>query len=72
MSKRKPYNDTCGYIASRRNLINNGWVVIYLAKEQGIDVGENKYAIVCEKTLYYLWNIKYSEGKTIFENTGIL
>lgn len=47
MSKRKPYNDDVGYIASRRNEINGGWVVIYVAAEQGIDAGTDKYATVC-------------------------
>ena len=47
MSARKPYNDNAGYIASRHNEINNGWVVIYVAAEQGIDVGVDKYATVC-------------------------
>lgn len=48
MGKRKPYNDKAGYIASRRNNINRGWVVIYITAEQGIDC-DNKYAVVCEK-----------------------
>jgi hypothetical protein len=47
MSTRKPYNDRAGYVASRHNIINNGWVVIYRAAEQNMDVGE-KYMIVCE------------------------
>lgn len=47
-SNRKPYNDCAGYVASRHNDINGGWVVIYRAAEQGIDVGENTYATVCE------------------------
>ncbi len=49
MSKRKPYNDRAGYIASRRNEINRGWVVIYIAKQQKLDTSDGKYAIVCEK-----------------------
>ena len=48
MSERKPYNDCVGYIASRRHWLHRGWVVIYRAAEQGIDVGGEKYAIVCE------------------------
>lgn len=48
MSNRKPFNDKAGYIASRHNEINNGWVVIYLAKKQGIDESGGKYAVVCE------------------------
>jgi hypothetical protein len=47
MSYGKPYNDCAGYVASRRNIINNGWVVIYIAAEQGVDVG-GKYMVVCE------------------------
>lgn len=48
MSTRKPYNDRAGYVASRRNEINRGWVVIYVAAEQGIDDAGGKYAVVCE------------------------
>jgi len=48
MSKRKPYNDRAGYIASKRNEINSGWVVIYIASKQGIDNSNGKYAVVCE------------------------
>lgn len=46
-SNRKPYNDRAGYIASRRNEINRGWIVIYEASEQGLDV-DGRYAVVCE------------------------
>jgi hypothetical protein len=49
MSNRKPYNDCVGYIASRRNDVNRGWVVIYNAKEAGIDDAGGKYAVVCEE-----------------------
>ena len=48
MSARKPYNDRAGYIASRHNLVNGGWVVIYLASAQGLDETAGKYAVVCE------------------------
>lgn len=48
MSNRKPFNDEAGYIASRHNEINNGWVVIYEATKQGLDV-DGKYAVVCKK-----------------------
>lgn len=48
MSNKKPYNDRAGYVASRHNMINNGWVVIYFAKEQGLDDSAGKYATVCE------------------------
>lgn len=47
-SKRKPFNNLPGYIASRHNLINNGWVVIYLAEAQGLDPAGGKYVAVCE------------------------
>ena len=46
---RKPYNTRAGYIASRRNAVNRGWVVIYNAKEAGIDDAGGKYAVVCEE-----------------------
>lgn len=48
MSNKKPYNNKAGYIASRHNMWNDGWVVIYLAKEQGLDETAGKYAVVCE------------------------
>jgi hypothetical protein len=47
MNNRKPFNKDAGYIASRHNDLNNGWVVIYKAAEQGLDV-EGKYAVVCK------------------------
>jgi len=47
-SKRKPYNDRAGYVASLRSGANGGWVVIYKAGEQGIDVDGCRYAVVCE------------------------
>jgi hypothetical protein len=47
MKNRKPYNQDAGYIASRHNLINNGWVVIYEAEKQGLDV-DGKYAVTCQ------------------------
>lgn len=45
---RKPFNDCAGYVASRKNAITNIHNVIYLAAEQGIDAGNNKYVTVCE------------------------
>ena len=48
LSRRKPYNDRAGYLASRRSGFHHGWVVIYRAADQGIDVGGNPYAVVCE------------------------
>lgn len=51
MSKRKPYNENAGYIASKQFTRANGaksHIVIYKAEDQGIDVGDNKYAVVCE------------------------
>lgn len=49
MSKRKPFNEGAGYIASRKNPLTGNWVVIYRAAESGIDVGSDKYAVVCEE-----------------------
>lgn len=45
-SKRKPYNDGAGYIASRRHPTHRGWMVVYLAEKQGVDT-DSKYAVVC-------------------------
>jgi hypothetical protein len=47
-SSRKPHNQLAGYVASRKNQLNGGRVVIYIAAEQGIDVDGCKYAVVCE------------------------
>ena len=54
VSRRKPHNTDAGYIASRRHPTikgtpgegGEGWVVIYEAAEQGLDVGA-RYAVVC-------------------------
>ena len=46
-SVRKPHNDRAGYVASLRSGADRGWVVIYEADSQGLDVGA-RYAVVCE------------------------
>ena len=58
-SVRKPFNNRMGYIASRRNLINNNWVVIYESVLQGLDIAGGKYAVVCEahNTIYQTTSI---------------
>lgn len=47
-SIRKPFNDRAGYVASRKNALTNIHNVIYVASQQGIDVGMMKYVTVCE------------------------
>lgn len=47
MRKSKPYSDRAGYIASARTGLERGWIVIYHALYQGIDVN-GPYAVVCE------------------------
>ncbi len=47
MKDTSPYKDLAGYVASRQNEINGGWIVIYRARIQQMDVGE-KYAVSCE------------------------
>jgi hypothetical protein len=47
VSRRKPCNDWCGYIASLRNKLTGDWNVIVNAKEHGIDDADGKYAVVC-------------------------
>ena len=47
MSKRKPFNDCAGYVASKKNPLTGSSNVIYVATEQGIDVNQ-KYVTVCE------------------------
>jgi len=48
MSKRKPFNENAGYVASKKNPLTNVHNVIYIAAEQGIDAGDHKYVTVCE------------------------
>jgi len=48
MSRRKPYNDRAGYVCSRRSGKGRGWVVVYEAELQGLDVDGCRYAVVCE------------------------
>ena len=48
MSKRKPYNNREGYIASLRSGLNRGWVVIYDAVKADLDDTCGRYAVVCE------------------------
>lgn len=48
-SKRKPHNEDAGYIAELIFQLSGSHIVIYLAREQGIDVGADKYAVVCSK-----------------------
>lgn len=46
-SKRKPYNDRAGYIASRKNPVTGDWAVIYNAKQAEIDA-DYRHVVVCE------------------------
>lgn len=46
MSIRKPHNENAGYVAEKQ--YNGAHIVIYKAKEAGIDTGKT-YAVVCEK-----------------------
>lgn len=48
MSKRKPFNENAGYIASRKNPLTNIHNVIYNAEQAGVDTGGVKYVTVCE------------------------
>lgn len=59
MSKRKPYNDRPGYIASKRSGSNGGSIVIYYSQEQGLDIDAGKYAVICElhHTIYQTTSI---------------
>lgn len=55
MSKRKPFNDCAGYVASLRSGPQGGYVVIYDAAAQGLDASAGRYATSCE-THYTLVN----------------
>ena len=49
MGNRKQHNLEAGYVAERMNpLVPGTKVTIYVAKEQGIDVGPDKYVVVCD------------------------
>lgn len=46
---RKKHSHESGYLAERKNpFVPTEKVVIYTAEKQGIDVGSNKYAVVCD------------------------
>lgn len=47
MSARKPHNGDAGYVAEKIFAPSQSHIVIYVAEAQGVDVGENKYAVVC-------------------------
>ena len=49
VSKRKPYNDRAGYVASLRSGPGRRFVVIYRAAKQGLDPRDGgPRAVVCE------------------------
>lgn len=48
MSRRKPFNDRAGYVASLRNPTSGGWCVIYKAHEAGLDPSGGNWLTVCE------------------------
>ncbi len=47
MSTRKPHNGDAGYITEKIFKPSGSHIVIYKAEAQGIDVGGDKYAVVC-------------------------
>lgn len=47
MSIRKPHNGDAGYICELIFKPSRSHIVIYIATEQGIDAGGDKYAVVC-------------------------
>lgn len=48
MSRRKPFNDRAGYVASRRNAISGGWLVIYRAVDADLDPSGGPWVTSCE------------------------
>lgn len=69
-STRKPYNDCAGYRASARTGKDRGWVVIYEAKDQGIDVGGMRYAIVCETHATLMGSTSMPLARASMKNPG--
>ena len=50
MRRRKIHAGEAGYVAERMNPhVPGRKVTIYLAAEQGIDVGEDRFAVVCDE-----------------------
>jgi hypothetical protein len=45
---RNPHLDDAGHRYSTRSGPGGAWVTVYLPDEQGIDVGGDKYAVVCQ------------------------
>lgn len=48
MPEFNPHAGNAGFAEGRRSTLG-GWVTLYVAAEQGIDVDGNRYAVVCEK-----------------------
>lgn len=48
MSRRKPFNDRAGYVASLRNPTSGGWCVIYKADEAELDSHGGNWITTCE------------------------
>lgn len=68
-SKRKPYNNKAGYIASLRSGLNRGWVVIYEAEAQGFDV-DGRYAIVCETHCTLIGATSMKQARAVMKDPG--
>lgn len=47
-TRRKPFNDRAGYVASLRNPLSGGWCVIYRAVEAELDASGGPWVTVCE------------------------
>ncbi len=48
LESRNPYAENAGHVYSTRSGRGGGWVTIYKPGEQQIDVGGDRYAIVCQ------------------------
>ena len=49
VSKRKPYNEYEGYVASRRNPITGGWLVLWdTSKTDQFDSSDGRWVTTCE------------------------
>jgi hypothetical protein len=66
---RKRHNGDAGYIAERMNPFASGQkVVIYRAAEQGIDVGTDKYAIVCDAHATICGTTNLPDARVLMKN----
>ncbi len=65
-SIRKPHNQDAGYIAERK--FCDSRIVIYHSDAQDLDVGGNRYAVVCSKHCTMAGEKSIARARTLMKN----